>query len=208
MAPLRPTAQPFQPQSLWSGRGSHTRLLLGDWQGSNRSIIHKMMDQDRAFFDVGRQHTVRTKCLTALTAEPWLQRTGLPRDALGLLTVIQYYQDVCLYRDNQAEQNEQLEQQVEQERAEARAAAELHNSLLRDQREELARLVAKVSEQAQKEASLHQQLTAAEEELVQQQQARGVAQTALVRLLCAVCCSGCLWIVLGGVLSVHSVNLA
>ena len=158
---------------------------MGDWQGSNSRILQNLLDVDRAFFDTAHQQAIRNSCLTAMVAEPWLRRTGLPRDTLGLLTVVQYYQDVCLHRDGQAEQNEQLEQ----ERAEAQEAAELYKSLLRDQREELVRLVGKVGKQAEKEASLHQQLRAAEEELVQQQQAHGVARAALVSLAFAVSCS-------------------
>ena len=71
-----------------------------------------------------------------MTAEPWLKRTGLPRDTLGLQTVVQYYQDVCLDKDSQAEQKEQVHEQLKEKRAKAKKAAELHKSLLRYQRKE------------------------------------------------------------------------
>lgn len=66
------------------------------------AFLHKLLDQDSAFFDIGRKNAIRNSRLTAIISEPWLQKTGLPRDIPGLLAN-QYYQDVCLDKASHAE---------------------------------------------------------------------------------------------------------
>ena len=97
---------------------------------------------------------------------------------MGLLTVVGYYQDVSLHTDRLFARNEHLEEQHKQ----ADQAAELQRNLLRDQSAELRRLVGKGVEQAEREASLQQQLRAASAELAQEQEGHKTAQAALVSL--------------------------
>ncbi|KAK9844910.1 hypothetical protein WJX74_008583 [Apatococcus lobatus] len=138
----------------------------------------------RPFFNPHVQNYVRDGCLTAA---PWLWATGLPGDTLGLLTVCRYHQDVCL-------EKQQLEEVLEQERRQAEEAAELQQSLLRDQRQELHRLVAKASQQGATVASLQQQLGAAHETRVQEQEAHGASSREEISHLQAEreCLSACL----------------
>ncbi|KAK9844889.1 hypothetical protein WJX74_008232 [Apatococcus lobatus] len=161
MAPLRASAPCFQPGSWGFGNPP-------DCQGSGVGTVN-LIEMYRPFFNPHVQNYVRDGCLTAA---PWLWATGLPGDTLGLLTVCRYHQDVCL-------EKQQLEEVLEQERAQAEEAAELQKSMLRDQRQEMHRLVAKASQQAAAVASLQQQLGAAHEARVQEQEAHGVTQAVL-----------------------------
>lgn len=170
MTGLRAAAKPFEPSPARPETGPTRRLLP---PGSK--MIEGLLELDSQYFDYGLQNTIRDKCLAALAA-PWLQTTGLPRDTLGLLTVVEYYTDFSLSMDRLFERNEYLEEQGRQ----ADQTAELQCSLLRDQSAELKRLVSKGLEQAEKEASLQQQLRAASAELAHEQEAHRATQTTLV----------------------------
>ena len=168
MTGLRAAAAAFEPRPAHPQKAPQRRVLPPGSQ-----MIGELLEIDSAYFDYGLQNTIRDKCLASA---PWLWETGLPRDTMGLLTVVEYYTDFSLSMDRLFERNEYLEEQGRQ----ADQTAELQCNLLRDQSAELKRLVSKGVEQAEEEASLQQQLRAASAELAQEQEAHRATQTTLV----------------------------
>lgn len=168
MTGLRAAAKPFQPFQARTESASQPESLP-----TTSQMLGALREIDSAYFDYGLQSTIRDKCRNAA---PWLQATGLPRDTMGLMTVLLYYRDVSLNMDKLLERNEYLEEQARQ----ADQAAELQRSLFRDQRTEMERLVGKGAEQAETEARLQQQLRAARLDLAQEREAHETARAALV----------------------------